>query len=394
MECAGFGSLGVAFDPGTNAETALTWPSEKRPASIHFPPGVGHVTSLTMASSLSRRVPAALVALSLLAWAGTTQAQDAQAIYDQGILDLEAGKYDVACPALLRAYRIEKRPMALFKLAECQEKAGRIATAALHYDEYLNAFERLSPPEQRDEREREREAIKRRDALDKDIPRVTFNVPESSPPGTKVERVTKGGGNPIVVTLGTPLPIDPGEHFVVTEAPGRKRLETRIFVQKGDRKTIDLTVASLDYGASTPRFSEPLRPVDPILPPQEKGTSGQRIAAYVAGGIGGVGLILGIMTGAVAWSQKGVINDNCAEGLCNLEGQDAADLADATGTVSTVAFPIGLVGIAAAVVLVLTEPEPSKLGGRRPAVGATFEPVLQVGAAGNRETFVGARWEW
>ena len=331
----------------------------------------------------------------MMTWGAPAAADDGQEFFEKGVADLEAGRYDAACPVLLRAYRLDKRPIALFKLAECQEKAGRIATAALHYDEYLDLFERLSPPERRDEGEREREAFKRREQMEKDIPRVTFKLPETSPVGTKVTRVTKAGGDPIPVALGIPLPIDPGEHYVMTEPPGGTRWEKRFFIQKGDRQTIELRVASPDDDAKSVRYSKPLEPVPALLPPLERGTSGQRIAAYIAGGIGGVGLVTGIVTGAIAWSQKGVVNSNCRGGLCNLEGQDAADLASTTGAVSSVAFPIGLVGVATAVILILTEPEPSRLGRTpRPAVAARPAPVIDVRTAGQPEGYVGARWVW
>jgi hypothetical protein len=115
------------------------------------------------------------------------------------------------------------------------------------------------------------------------------------------------------VALGVPLPIDPGEHYVMTQPPGGTRWEKRFFVQKGDRQTLDLTVASPDDDAKTVRYSKPLEPVPALLPPLERGTSGQRIAAYVAGGIGAAGLLTGIVTGAIVWSQKSVISSNCRD---------------------------------------------------------------------------------
>ena len=330
----------------------------------------------------------------LLGGATPAAASDAEDLFHKAVEDMEARRYDAACPALRKSYRLEKRAQTLFRLAECEEKAGRIATAALHYDEYLDMFERLSPPEQRQEAERDRAALARRERLEADIPRVTFKLPQSAPVGTKVMRTTKGGADPVPVTLGVPLPIDPGEHWVTTEPPGGARREKRFFVQKGDRQTIELTVAALDEDAKMVRYSRPLEPVPAMLPPTEEGTSGQRIAAYVAGGIGAAGLVTGIVTGALAWSQKDVVAGNCRNGLCNLEGQDAADMASTMGTISTIGFTVGAVGVVTSVVLFVTEPEQSRLG-RAPQrrVGAAPVPVIHVDARG-REAMAGARWVW
>ncbi|HSO00395.1 MAG TPA: hypothetical protein VLS89_19015, partial [Candidatus Nanopelagicales bacterium] len=167
----------------------------------------------------------ALGAALLLLPAAPAAASEAEDLFQKGQADLEAGRLAEACPALRKSFRMEKRPMVLFHLAECEERAGRIATAALHYDEYLDLFERLSPPEQRGEGEREKQAFKRRERLDADIPRVTFKLSESAPVGTKVTRVTKQGTDPVPVALGVALPIDPGEHWVMTQPPGGARWE-------------------------------------------------------------------------------------------------------------------------------------------------------------------------
>lgn len=335
-------------------------------------------------------------ALLLLLVPGRAAASDAEDLLQKGLADLEAGRVAEACPALRKSFRLEKRAQTLFHLAECEEKAERIATAALHYDEYLDMFERLSPPEQQAEGDREKQAFKRREKLEADIPRVTFKLPESAPVGTKVTRVTKQSADPVPVALGVALPIDPGEHWVMTEPPGGTRWEKRFFVQKGDRQVIELSVASKDDESKMVRYSKPVEPVPVLMPPEEYDNSGRRLATWIIGGVGAAGIVTGIVTGAIAWSQKGVVSSNCREGLCNLEGESAADLASTTGTVSTVAFPIGVVGIGTAIVLILTEPEEGRLGAapRRRVAGDRRVPAVDVSVSGRGDGFVGARWVW
>lgn len=323
-------------------------------------------------------------------------ASDAEDLLQKGLADLEAGRVAEACPALRKSFRLEKQPRTLFHLAECEEKAGRIATAALHYDEYLDMFERLSPPEQQAEGDREKQSFKRRERLEADIPRVTFKLPESAPVGTKVTRVTKQSADAVPVALGVPLPIDPGEHWVMTEPPGGTRWEKRFFVQKGDRQLIELSVSTKDDESKMVRYSKPVEPVPVLMPQEAHDNSGRRLATWISAGVGAAGIVTGIVTGAVAWSQKGVVSSNCRGGLCSLEGEDAADLASTMGTVSTVAFPIGLAGLGVALVLILTEPEEARLGAapRRAVARDRRVPAIDAGLSGRGDGFVGARWVW
>ena len=76
----------------------------------------------------------------------TAAAQDlaaAEALFSKGLADMEAGRYDAACPAIGESYRLDPRGGTLFTLAECEAKAGKIATAVARYDDAL--FDRADP---------------------------------------------------------------------------------------------------------------------------------------------------------------------------------------------------------------------------------------------------------
>src|SRR4051812_36285821 len=79
---------------------------------------------------------------------------------------------------------------------------------------------------------------------------------------------------------------------------------------------------------------------DVMPPPPGEGTSGQRAGAYVAGGIGVLGLVVGGVMGGLTAAKKSVIEANCGLNgdptLCNHEGKLAADSSKTTGLVSTV----------------------------------------------------------
>lgn len=310
--------------------------------------------------------------------------------FDEAMADLSAGRYKTACPALLKAHRAEPRPISLFYLAECEEKSGRIATAAVHYDDYLAMFDQLSDSEQKDERERERLASARREALEKRIPHVTIRLPADAPGTTRVTRQSPDGGDAVQIAVGVPLPIDPGEHVASTEVPGRPRYDKRFFVHEGDKLFVDLPVAKADESITPTRRAEPLKPVPSLLPPLDPGIPARRVTAYVLGGVGAVSVLGGVVTGAIVWAQKSPIEQNCKsynnKTICNGTGQSAKDTARISGIVSNVAFPVGLASIATAAILYFTEPKQSKFGTNenRVQVGAYVLPssaALQVGVS-------------
>src|SRR5260221_14760041 len=98
-----------------------------------------------------RSVSIGLIALALSLPAANALAQDvstAKAMFDKGVQDMEAGKFDSGCPALQESYRLDPRPGTLFTLAECFAKGGKTASAVARYEDYLNVFSRMTPEEQ------------------------------------------------------------------------------------------------------------------------------------------------------------------------------------------------------------------------------------------------------
>jgi hypothetical protein len=290
--------------------------------------------------------------------------------------DLRARHYDRACPALRKSFRVDARVQTLFAVAQCEDEAGRVTTAAAAYDDYLALHDRLSAVDRVAERERVGIAVARRAALEPLIPQVTFRLPPSAPEGLRVTRTMRDSSEAVDVALGVPLPIDPGEHFVATEAPGRPRWEKRFFVHNSDRITVDLSVAPPDTARAV-RFSKPLAPVPVLLPPLDPGPSAQRVAAYTTGGIGIAAVVVGAVTGGVVWGQMSTVTDNCKKQLCNQAGEAAADTAKTLGVVSTVAFVVGGAGLATGIILYVTEPAPSRLGSMpsRMALGINASPA-------------------
>jgi hypothetical protein len=111
----------------------------------------------------------------------------------------------------------------------------------------------------------------------------------------------------------------------------------------------------------------------PAQPPPEKSSgSGRRTAAYVAGGIGIAGVVVGSVTGILVLGKKQTVNDNCPNHDCNDAGYEAATSAQTLGLVSTIGFGVGIAGLATGAVLLLTGSEPA-------TTARTWQPVLTAG---------------
>jgi len=219
---------------------------------------------------------AALPAAMLLA--SPARAADPQALFDKGVADMQAGRFDTGCLAIEESYRIDPRPGTLFTLAECETKRGRIATALRHYDDYLAAYGALSPDKKRKQGDREKICRAEREALSSTVPELTLALPANAPPGTVVMR------DGVVVDkldLGVPIRVDPGDHVIVTRAPGRPASTERVRLAVGERRGIALVVL------------EPAAPV-PVAAPApadaQQGTS-WRLVVGIAGVSAGAALL-------------------------------------------------------------------------------------------------------
>lgn len=336
--------------------------------------------------------------LALAAPAAAQSTAMAETLFDRGVKDMEAGNYQSGCPAIAESHRLDPRPGTLFTLAVCETRWGKIAKAASHFRDYLELYEKLTPDQQSRQRERPQVAKQERERLLPDIPELTLSLPPDAPAGTVVKM---NGVEVGAASLGIPLRVDPGEITLSTQAPGGPLREQRITLEKAAKRPITLEVAPPEPSAAPP----PVAPAAPAPPPPaqpvgaDAAPSGRRTAAYVIGGVGAAGLVLGGVMGGLALGKKGVISDHCGsaigqadEAACDSTGLEAADSVKTLGLVSTIGFGVGLAGIGTAVVLLLTEPS-------APAAGDVSAPRrlrLRAGvlSAGPEGAVLGARGSW
>jgi len=334
-----------------------------------------------------------LSALLFPAEAGAQEIAAAETLFDRGLADMKAGKYETGCGAIAESNRLDPRPGTLFTLATCEAEWGHVATAVTRFGDYLALYETLPKEKQANQGERPRVAAETRARLLPDVPQLALSLPGDAPAGTVVKR---NGQVVAAAALGVSLPIDPGDYLVTTQAPNGPVRERRVTVGKGDKKQITLEIAGPAGGPGAAGTGSPTAPAG-------TGPSGRRMAVYLTGAAGALGLVAGGVLGGLAAAQKGTLDQHCGaaigatdERACDQTGLDAANSAKGLGLGSTIGLVAGGAVLGVAVVLLVTEPRPgvatSGVGRARAAAsgGWLSAGVLSAGPAGARFGVTGA----
>lgn len=321
-----------------------------------------------------------------LAHAQTGNKAAAEALFDAGKHLLDAGKFAEACPKLAESQRLDPAPGTLLNLADCYEKAGLTASA------WATWLEAAAAAKNSGQTKREELARQRATALKSRLVSITIHVPEPSRvTGLEITRDGSGVGLPM---WSTAVPVDPGTHTVIAKAPGRRGWQTTVTVVDGVQP-VQVTVPVLEKEAAPTSVPPPIAQAQapqspatepapkpqssPLPPPPAASTeapvqpappsrsalgepppatgSTQRTLAYVATGIGVVGVAIGSVYGLKAISKNSESRDQCSTAtLCNQKGLDLRNEAFDAATFSTVGFGIGTVGLVASVILWVTAP--------------------------------------
>lgn len=278
---------------------------------------------------------------SVPAAGGPAELERAKELFQRGLDDMLAGRYDSGCPTLAESYELSRMPGALFTLAECEAKWGKLARALERYRAYLALYVKLTPEQRRKQAERKGVATEQVDALEGAVPRLTIELPEPVGAGTVV---TLDGVEVPPSALGTAQPVDPGSHRLVVTWPDGATRSYEPSLTAGSRRRVVVEPPAGAVG-------------DPGGADPGDDGAGLRIGGYVVGAVGLALVATGAITGGAAIGTKQGIEEHCDGTVCNQEGKDAADTTQLLGNVSTATLVVGGAAVAAAVVLLLVAPD-------------------------------------
>lgn len=194
----------------------------------------------------------------------------AEALFKEGKAALDAEKWADACPLLEESNRLDPGTGTQFRLAECYERTGKLASAWSLYVSVEAECRRKNQVERADF------ARAKATALEPRIPRLKVLVaPEiAGIDGIEVKRNSMTIGAP---SWGRALPVDAGTHRIVAVTPGGKRWERTVEAVDGEAVQVKIegpedapssaAVASGSAAASAPvvptASAAPARPAPP-----------------------------------------------------------------------------------------------------------------------------------
>jgi serine/threonine-protein kinase len=318
------------------------------------------------------RLAALIVSALLIAAPASAQTPESQAaaqkMFDDAMALMAAGKYPAACSLLEESQRLDAGMATQFRLAECYEKADRLASAWTTFIEVANAAQAAA------RKDREVLARERAEALKPKLSYLVIKVPDSvaNTPGLQIKRDGIVIGRP---QWDTAVPVDSGQHAIEAVAPDRKPWSTDPMVNPGPGTTT-ITLPNLIPVTSTPtsRANVPDGGAEPGR------WSTQRTVGVIVGGLGVAGAVVGTVFGVRSFGKNDDSSAHCTTGTpdrCDDLGLELRSDATEAATVSTVMFAVGGTALAAGIVLFVTAPPRASdvSGSKHVGVGLTAGPL-------------------
>jgi PEGA domain len=326
-----------------------------------------------------------------LATAQTASPEDiasARSLGTEGIRLADAGDCNGAIPKLDAAEKLFHAPTTLDRLGECQISIGQIVAGTESLQRVVR--ESLAPNAPAAFVNAKKHAQQALAAAQPRIGSVKIHVDGAS--ADKVT-ITVDGAAVSSALLDADRPTDPGMHQINVTATGYRAATASVTVREGAEATVSL---KLELDPNAVAVAPPAGPVEggvavpaaagpaPAAPPPASGGLSPAFGA-VALGVGGLGLAAGTVFGILALSTKSTLDSDCTNKVCQASSQSNINSLNTQATLSTVGFAVGIVGVAAGVILLVVshKTESALLEPRGPHVS----PWLGIGTAGVGGTF-------
>jgi hypothetical protein len=293
-----------------------------------------------------------------------TEVAAARALAVDGLKLAQAGKCDEAVPKLERSEKLHHSAIVLSRLGECNVSLGKLVEGTEELRKVLREPLPATPsPALNKAYERAQSAL---DAAKPRIAALTISLAKAAPPDLHL--MVDGQAVPATL-IDTELPADPGEHTIEANAPGYLKATAHVTLSSADKKTVSLKLETdpnapvvaphasetVAAGAARPEQGT-ARPAteESNAPPAASHAAPNHAAAYVAWGMGVVGVGVGSAFGLIAMKDKHDIVAHCGSNSCTPESSESLDSAKRAGNISTIAFGVGGVGLALGTVLYFT----------------------------------------
>ncbi len=224
------------------------------------------------------------------------------------------------------------------------------------------------------------DCVKRLDELESVQPSVLLEIKDASGADVPLVSVIMDGRVLDGTRRGASVPVDPGPHTFVIEAPGQAKATRTLVMSEGDRGRRERIVLEASHVAQAPPAKPSL-----LLPPspneESSSPGGRRLIGMTMGGVGLLSMVVGGVFGALTMAKKGEQVEACASTeTCTPSGRntalDAHSAAQTFGTVSTATFVLGGLMAGAGAVVFFTAPKDSP---RRESARVSLAPGVIAG---------------
>jgi hypothetical protein len=262
--------------------------------------------------------------------------------FRQGSELLKAGKYIDACEQFHKSQLLDPQLGTLFKIAQCSDKIGKLATAAAAYRELVARD--MNPA-------RKTASQKALQDLAGRIPKIVAKI-DQPPPGIIITLDSKSGSR--TLEPNQPVEADFGAYHLVARAKGYTEMISQFRIgEEGSTKTVQVTLLR---GANNSDILNP--PADP--PAVVSHSKLKPIGVGLMAG-GGAALATGLVFGVLARSTYGDAKDICGGTMCMSQddvsrANDKADQARGQALISTVFVASGALIAGAGLALWVTAP--------------------------------------
>jgi len=286
----------------------------------------------------------AALALSGVAHAQSSAANVAQAekLFDEAKALLESGRAADACTRFNESERLDPQLGTLLNLALCNEQIGKTASAWAEFNEVVGLATRAG------QTKRVELAKKHALSLEGSLSRARIDVSRAP-----ADVALQLDGDPVVVTQGLRVPLDPGEHVLVASAPKRTAATVRFDVPRVPSE-ITVTVPALAVAAPVASGNA----ASPVRAEAASPSTPWKTIGFITGGVGAGALAFGLVAGGVALGKSNTASSDCPRVACDTSaGYDANQSAHTWATVSTVSVVAGVALIALGAVMILLLPD-------------------------------------
>lgn len=289
----------------------------------------------------------ALVTASTPAWAepSLSDRETARSLMDDGDAKRDKGDFKAALKSYEAADAIMHVPTTGLEVARAQAQLGLLLEAR----ETLGRVMRLPPrPSEPPPFTAARKTAETMSAeLGARIPSVTVNVTNGEA-GQPTVIVFDGEVVPPAAAQA-PRKVNPGHHTVVARS-GSLEKKQDVDVAERDSKTVSIDLkpqAAISGGGGTTGGGG-----EAEQPPSSSGgpSALPKVLVYGGFGLGIVGIGAGAVTGLMSISKVNDVKKDCANDVCPPARQGDIDSAKSLGTISTIAFIAGGVGVGAGII--------------------------------------------